>query len=185
MLVLLHARKKVQMLLGFLLGICFGFLLQKGGVTSYDVIIGQLLFNDFTVVKIMLTAVLTGMIGVYLMRSLGWCKLHPKPGSFGSSAIGGLIFGVGFGILGYCPGTVIGAVAQGSMDALLGGTLGILLGSSFLAAVYPKLELKILNKGNFGDVTIPQLLNVNAWTVVVPVAAIILGLLFYMEKIGV
>jgi uncharacterized protein len=95
----LHGRRWFQLLLGLLIGIAFGFLLQKGGVTTYDVIIGQLLLSDFTVVKVMLSAVLVGMLGVHALRSLGLAELHPKSGSFGANAIGGLIFGVGFGIL--------------------------------------------------------------------------------------
>jgi len=98
-------------------------LLQKGGVTRYDVIIGQLLLTDFTVLKVMLSAVVTGMVGVYALKGAGLANLHPKPGSLGSTAVGGLIFGLGFGILGYCPGTVVGAVAQGSLDALFGGVV--------------------------------------------------------------
>ena len=100
----------MQLTLGLLIGIVFGFLLQKGGVTQYDVIIGQLLLKDFTVLKIMLSAVLVGMIGVHILSSIGLAKLHPKPGSIGTSVLGGLIFGIGFGVLGYCPGTVAAAV---------------------------------------------------------------------------
>ncbi|NLF07305.1 MAG: YeeE/YedE family protein, partial [Pirellulaceae bacterium] len=71
MLTSLHAKNRLQLPLGFLLGVGFGFLLQKGGVTYYDVIINQLLLKDFTVVKIMLTAMATGMIGVHLLVNLG------------------------------------------------------------------------------------------------------------------
>ncbi len=171
-------------MLGLLIGIAFGFLLQKGGATTYDVIIGQLLLADFTVVKIMLSAVLVGMLGVHALRSLGWVELHPKPGSVGASAIGGLIFGVGFGILGYCPGTLAGAVGQGWLDALFGGLAGILIGAGLLAALYPRLQSGILRKGDFGDLTLPGLFKVNAWFVVVPVALLILGLLLWIEKAG-
>jgi hypothetical protein len=62
-------RNRSSLAWGFLFGIIFGFLLQKGGVTKYDVIIGQLLLEDFTVIKIMLSAVVTGMIGIHLMKS--------------------------------------------------------------------------------------------------------------------
>ena len=99
--------KRMKLFWGLLFGIIFGFLLQKGGVTKYDVIINQLLLTDFTVLKIMLSAVVTGMIGLYFMQNRGWIKLRPKAGSLGKNAIGGLIFGVGFALLGYCPGRLL------------------------------------------------------------------------------
>ena len=108
-----QAKKYGKLIWGLVFGIIFGFLLQKGGATKYDVIIGQLLLTDFTVLKIMLSASLTGMIGVYLMKSLGWVQLYPKSGSVGINVIGGLIFGVGFAVLGYCPGTIAGAIGNG------------------------------------------------------------------------
>jgi uncharacterized protein len=184
MLSAIHARKRVQLGIGFAAGILFGFLLQKGGVTQYDVIIGQLLLTDFTVAKIMLTAMAAGMIGVHFLKSLGLAELHPKPGSFGSTAVGGLIFGAGFGILGYCPGTVAGAVGQGSLDALFGGVLGILLGAGLFSELFPRLNEKVLNKGNFGEITWPQLFRVNPWAVVFPVAAGALALLLLLERTG-
>jgi len=153
-------------------------------VTDYDVIIGQLLLADFTVLKAMLSAVVTGTLGVHLLRSLGLVRLHPKPGSLGTSVVGGLIFGVGFAVLGYCPGTVTGAVGQGFLDALFGGVAGTLLGAGLFAAVYPKLQKPILSKGDFGAVTLPELLKVNAWAVVVPVAILLTALLLWMERAG-
>jgi hypothetical protein len=110
--------------------------------------------------------------------------LHPKPGSFGASVIGGLIFGVGFALLGYCPGTLAGAVGQGSLDALFGGVVGILIGAGLLAELYPKLDKTILNRGHFGEITWPQLLKVNPWWVILPVAFWIVDLLVVIEKYG-
>ena len=165
-------------------GILFGFLLQKGGATKYDIIIGQLLLSDFTVLKIMLSAVLTGMIGIYLMKTLGWVELNPKSGSMGSNIIGGLIFGVGFAVLGYCPGTIAGAIGNGYLDALAGGLAGILIGSGIFAALYPRLKSGILKKGDFGNLTLPQLFKVNDWVVVVPVAVLIFLLLIWLERVG-
>jgi len=184
MLTRLRANKPAQLLIGLLVGLPFGFLLQKGGATRYDVIIGQLLFTDFTVVKIMLSAVVTGTLGVHLLRSLGLVQLHPKPGSLGASVVGSLIFGLGFGSLGYCPGTVAGAVGQGSLDALFGGVVGILIGAGLFAHLYPRLRVGILSKGNFGDVTLPQLLKVHPWVVVVLVVAMLVGLLWWIESSG-
>ncbi len=184
MLTRLHENKTAQLALGFAAGIVFGFLLHKGGVTKYDVIIAQLLLDDFTVVKVMLSAVVTGMIGVHLLRDLGLAQLHPKPGSVGTSVIGGLIFGVGFGLLGYCPGTVAGAIGNGYLDALLGGAAGMLIGSGLFAAVYPKLQAGILRKGDFGTLTLPGLLKVNPWVLVAPVALALVLLLWIIERAG-
>ncbi|HUT72414.1 MAG TPA: YeeE/YedE thiosulfate transporter family protein [Desulfatiglandales bacterium] len=184
MLTTFHSKKGPQLLLGLGMGIVFGFLLQKGGVTNYDVIIGQLLLDDFTVVKVMLAAVVTGMPGIYLLKTLGLAQLHPKPGSFGASVIGGLIFGVGFGTLGYCPGTIAGAVGQGYLSALVGGVVGILIGAGLFAAMYPKLEGSILHKGDFGQLTLPQLLKANSWAIVVPAVLLLVVLLWWMEKAG-
>lgn len=172
------------LLWGLFFGMVFGFLLQKGGVTQYDVIEGQLLWVDFTVLKVMLSAVLTGMIGIYFMKTVGWVELHPKPGSAGMSIIGGLIFGIGFAVLGYCPGTIAGAIGNGYLDALAGGTIGILLGAGLFASIYPKLNKGILKKGDFGTTTLPQLFKVNDWIVVLPACIVIVLILYWIESTG-
>ena len=177
-------RTRTSLVWGFLFGIIFGFLLQKGGVTKYDVILGQLLLEDFTVIKIMLSAVVTGMIGIHLMQSLGWIQLNPKSGSWGKNAIGGLIFGLGFAVLGYCPGTIAGAVGNGYLDALVGGLVGIIVGSGLFASLYPRLKDGILKKGDFGNLTLPRLLKVNDWVVVLPLFALLILLLYLMEQAG-
>ena len=178
------AKTNTQLFFGLLFGIIFGFLLQKGGATSYDVILGQLLLEDFTVLKIMLSAVLTGMIGLYILKGFGKVTLIPKPGSFGMSVVGGLIFGVGFAVLGYCPGTIAGAVGDGHLDAAIGGVAGILIGSGLFAALYPRLARGILKKGYFGTVTLPELFKVNEWFVVIPVALLILSIFYLLESSG-
>lgn len=170
------------MLWGLTFGIAFGFLLQKGGATKYDVIVGQLLLTDFTVLKIMLTAVLTGMIGLYALKALGLIELSIKPGSAGKNIIGGLIFGVGFAVLGYCPGTIAGAIGNGYLDALSGGLVGIVIGAMLFAALYPRLKEGLLKIGDFGYLTFPRLLKVNEWAVVVPVGIAIVLLLFWFER---
>ncbi len=169
---------------GFLFGIVFGFLLQKGGVTKYDVIMGQLLLEDFTVLKIMLSAVVTGMIGIHLMKSLGWIQLSPKSGSWGKNVIGGLIFGLGFAVLGYCPGTIAGAIGNGYLDALVGGLAGIVLGAGLFAAAYPRLRDGILKKGDYGDLTLPRLLKVNDWAVIIPLSGLLVLVLYLIERAG-
>ena len=184
MLTRLHNSKKTQLFLGLAAGFAFGFLLEKGGVTRYDVIVGQLLLSDFTVLKIMLSAAAAGMLGVHLLRNLGLAQLHPKPGSWGSTAVGGLIFGLGFATLGYCPGTIAGAVGQGWLDALAGGLTGVILGAGIFASLYPRLKPGILSKGEFKSRTYPELLKVNPWAVVIPAVAIIAAFLYWLESRG-
>ena len=165
------------------MGFIFGFLLQKGGVAKYDVIMGQLLLKDFTVIKIMLTAIVVGMIGIYLMKGMGLVQLHPKPGSVGMTVVGGLIFGIGFALLGYCPGTISAAIGQGNLDALLGGLIGIIIGSGIFAHLYPKLE-GFLKKGWFGEITFPEYLKVNPWIVIIPLCLLIIFFLYVVELIA-
>lgn len=100
------------------------------------------------------------------------------------NVIGGLIFGVGFAVLGYCPGTIAGAIGNGYLDALVGGLAGIWIGAGLFAAVYPKLRKGILNKGDYGDVTLPRLFKVNDWIVVIPASVLIILILFWFEKAG-
>ena len=176
--------KSMKLFWGLLFGIIFGFLLQKGGVTKYDVIINQLLLTDFTVLKVMLSAVVTGMIGLYIMQGLGWIKLRPKAGSWGKNAIGGLIFGAGFALLGYCPGTIAGAIGNGYLDAVTAGLVGIVLGSGLLATVYPRLKEGVLKRGYFGNLTLPQVLKVNNWVIVIPLAVLIVFILYFLERSG-
>jgi hypothetical protein len=176
-----HQNAGLQMLIGLVMGFVFGFLLQKGGATDYNVILGQLLLTDFTVVKIMLSAVITGMIGVHYFRKRGWVRFHPKGGSIGMSVLGGLIFGAGFAVLGYCPGTVIGAAGQGSLDALTGGLAGMLIGSALFAFLYPKIKESVLGVGDFGKVTLPELLKVDDWMLSWIVAALLVLLLIVLE----
>ncbi|MBN1246835.1 MAG: YeeE/YedE family protein [Anaerolineae bacterium] len=173
-----------QLLWGLGFGVIFGFLLQKGGATQYDVILGQLLLEDFTVVKIMLSAVVVGSIGVHLMQHFGWVQLSPKAGTLGQNVAGGLIFGLGFAVLGYCPGTIAGAVGNGYLDAAVAGLAGIILGSGLFAAAYPRLTSGILSFGDYGAVTLPELFKVNAWAALIPLNVLILVFFYLLERAG-
>ena len=180
----LHDNPRAQLLLGLLIGIGFGFSLNKGGLTQYDVIVKQLLFKDFTVIKVMMSAIAVGMVGVYAMKGLGWVTLYPKPGSIGGTVIGGLIFGIGFGLLGYCPGIVVGAAAHGALDAIFGGMLGMMIGSAIFVALFPRLEKGIMAWKSFGNPTFPELLKLPAWAVVIPFCAGIGAFLYWLELAG-
>ena len=180
----LHKNKKAQVILGLLFGIVFGFLLQKGGVTSYEVIIGQLLLTDFTVLKVMASAVATGLVGFFFLKHYGYAKRHVKAAAIGSNVVGGLIFGLGFGLLGYCPGTVAGAVGAGALDALFGGFVGLLIGAGIFAWAYPSLNKKILSYGSIKKETVHELLDIPEWLTVVAGFFGIIVFLYVLEVAG-
>jgi uncharacterized protein len=180
----LHKNQPVQLVLGLILGICFGFFLQKGNVASYDVIIGQLLLTDFTVLKLMLSAVIVGMILLHIMKHLGWIEFHTIKGSIGSTVIGGCIFGIGFAILGFCPGTLAAAIGAGQMDALFGGAVGMLIGTGLFAHFFPVINEKFMDRGVFPAETIPELLGISSWIIVVVMVVVMTGFLYALEFLG-
>lgn len=172
-----------ELIYGLITGIIFGFLLQKGRVIRYDKQIGALLLKDMTIVKFMLTSILVAMAGVYLLVDLDMAKLSLKATVLGGNIIGGLIFGVGWGLLGYCPGTQMGALGEGRWDALW-GIFGMLAGAALFAEFYPALKGTVLTWGDLGRITIPQVLQINHWLVIA--AMVVLGILLFrwFEKKG-
>jgi uncharacterized protein len=171
------------LLYGLVTGIIFGFLLQKGRVLRYDKQIGALRLMDMTIIKFMFTSILVAMVGVYLLLDLGIVKLQIKTLILGANIIGGLIFGIGWGLLGYCPGTQLGALGEGRWDALF-GVAGMLAGAAFFAEVYPALKSTVLTWGDFGKLTLPQALGVNHWFIIA--AFVVTGVLMFrwFEKKG-
>lgn len=173
----------MELLFGLFTGVGFGVLLQRAEVIRFDRQIGALLLKDLTIVKFMLTTILVGMVGVYLLVDLGLAKLSLKPLILGGNVLGGLIFGLGWALLGYCPGTAGAALGEGRVDALA-GMAGMLLGAALFAEAYPALKASVLTWGDFGKVTLPSLLGVWHWAVI---AAFVAGgalLLRFVERKG-
>jgi uncharacterized membrane protein YedE/YeeE len=154
------------LVLGLMTGILFGFFLQKGEVLRYDRQLGALRLKDMTIIKFMLTTVLVAMVGTYLLNDLGLIKLSVKSTTLGGNIIGGLIFGLGWGILGYCPGTSAGALGEGRMDAFW-GIAGMLLGGAVYAEAYPFMKKTVLAWGDFGKITFPEILGINHWLIII------------------
>jgi len=162
---------------GLLIGFVFGFLLQKGQVTKYRVIVGQFLLVDWTVLRVMLSAIVTGAVGVYAMLAMGWIEhLLVKPTLLAANAVGGLIFGVGMASLGYCPGTGVGAAAEGSRHAAV-GEAGMVAGALVYTFAYPALDKAFLGIGAFGKVTLADVSGVSPWWYILGLA-VISGVLF-------
>ena len=163
-------------LMGGVTGFLFGFLLQKGGVTRFSVIVGQFLLKDFTVLKIMLTAIVVGSVGIYGMRALGFdIDLHIKAPALLGNALGGLIFGAGMAVLGYCPGTAVAAIGEGSRHAVP-GVIGMIVGAGLYAEVYPWVKANILNIGNIGKATLPSMTGWSAWWFILALFVLAMGI---------
>lgn len=168
---------------GLITGILFGFLLQKGRVVRYDRQVGALRLKDMTIVKFFFSAILTGMVGVAVLHHFGIARPLILPTNLGANIIGGLIFGIGWGIVGYCPGTSLGALGEGRVDAFW-GILGMLTGAAIIAEIYPEISSTILTWGKEGSITLPQALGINEWAVI---AAFVIGglsLFVWIEKKG-
>jgi uncharacterized membrane protein YedE/YeeE len=171
-----------KLTLGFITGIFFGFLLQRGRVAKYHVILGQLLLKDWTVLKIMTTAIVVGAVGVYALTAAGSASLHVKPFLLGGVLIGAVAFGAGMAILGYCPGTSVAACGEGRRDAMV-GVLGMLAGAGVFVAAYPWLEPVIKGLGSLGEMTFPQLLGVQPWVVILVLAVLVGGMFWFLERL--
>jgi uncharacterized protein len=166
---------------GVLFGLAFGFLLQKGGVGKFNVLIGQLLLQDFTVAKVMLTAIVVGMIGVLTLHHFGKVNLHLKPTRIGANVIGGLLFGAGFALLGYCPGTVAVALGQGSWDALF-GIAGLVAGSWVFAELSGWSKRTVEKWGDLGKVLLPDLLRLPRTAFAIGLAVALIAILVVLER---
>lgn len=171
-----------KLLQAVIFGSLFGFLLQKGGVASYHVLEGQLLLKDFTVIKVMLSAILVGMIGIYYLHRTGRTKLQVKPTKIGANVLGGLIFGVGFALAGYCPGTGAAALGQGELAALI-AMFGLVAGSYGYAELSQTLKRTIETWGDLGRLTLPAAFGMNTGAFVALFALLLGGVLLVLQTI--
>ena len=166
--------------LGLVTGTGFGFLLHKGGVTRYQTILGQLLLKDWTTFKIMITAIGTGAVGVYAMVDAGQTFLDLWPFQPAAMLIGAALFGVGLAVIGYCPGTGMAAAGTGSRDAMV-GVLGMICGAGVLVVAYDALEPLALAFGDFGKITLADVLGVSPWAVVAALVLVVPAVLWLIE----
>ncbi len=172
-----------QALLAVVFGLLFGFLLQKGGVAKYNVLIGVLLLQDFTVIKIMATAIAVGMVGLFPLYRAGKIEFSIKPTRLASVSLGGLIFGAGFAFSGYCPGTGAAALGQMNWDALFMVT-GMMLGAYLFAEASRWIERTVDPIGDRGKLLVPDLLGLRPMPTALAVLVILAAGLAALEFLG-
>lgn len=171
----------MDLILGLFTGIVFGFLLQKGEVLRFEKQVGFMLLKDMTIIKFMFSAVLVGMVGINGCNSLGLISLSIKSTNIGAIAAGGTLFGIGWAIAGFCPGTSVGALAEGRIHALW-AILGMLFGAAAYAEAYPFLSNTVLKFGDYGKITLPQVLDISKWIVIAVFIAFGLVMFTWFEK---
>ena len=159
--------EEFSLLVAFVLGLGFGFFLERAGFGSARKLAAQFYLYDMSVFKVMFTAIVTGMLGVTYLGWIGWLDLdlvYLVPTHLGPQIVGGLVLGVGFVVGGYCPGTSVAALATGRIDALV-YALGIFTGTFAYAEVYPSIK-DLVNANPMGQVTLPEVFGL-PWGLVV------------------
>jgi uncharacterized membrane protein YedE/YeeE len=170
-----------ELLLGLVTGIAFGALLQQGRVLRFEKQVGAMLFKDMTILKFMLSAIIVGMIGINLLVSIGVVELKIKVTNMGANLIGGLLFGTGWAVMGFCPGTALGALGEGRWHAIW-AIVGMLVGAAIYAEAYPVMKETVLTWGSFGKITLPGVLGVSPWFVIPILVMFFLLLFIWFEK---
>ena len=168
--------EETSLVIAFVIGIGFGFFLERAGFGSARKLVSQFYLNDLAVFKVMFTAIVTAMLGVTYLSWIGVLDLslvYLSPTYVLPQILGGLVIGFGFVIGGYCPGTSVAGAATGRIDALvyLGG---ILAGTLVFAEIYPAVQ-SFHESTLLGSVTIPQYFTLPYGLVVFAVVLLAIG----------
>lgn len=174
----------VNLLIGFIIGIGFGFALEQAGFSSSRKLAGMFYGYDTTVLKVFFTAAIVALVGSQFLSFFGLLDLsfvYVNPYYVGSSIFGGVIMGAGFVMGGFCPGTGISALSIGKIDAfffLIGGMVGAFL----FAETFPLVESFALG-GFKGPMKVDEWLGVSpgVFTLILIAAAVIL---FWMAELA-
>jgi hypothetical protein len=167
-----------------LLGFAFGFVLQKGGLTQYRKVSGVFTFGELTVLKFLLSALITGAVAVRVLQSAGVGDLVPVTNTYLlGNAVGGLLHGVGMALLGFCPGTVLAGAGEGRLDNLVFGVSGLFAGALAFGWAWPAFFPALSRVGALGRVTLGEVLHASP-ALLVLVFALVVAIIFYLVERG-
>ena len=167
----------------FIIGFLFGAILQYAKLNKYNTISGLALFENFAVAKAILIAIGVGAVLVNVEIGLGFASYHTKPILIGGIMMGGLIFGIGMAILGYCPGTLPVSLGEGSLDALV-GILGGLVAGLLYTIILPSIH-GILGP-DLGNITLKSSLGENTflfYVLVIIISGFFISLSFWIHRL--
>jgi len=166
----------ISMVVAFVIGIGFGFFLERAGFNSARKLAAQFYFTDLTVFKVMFTAIITAMVGLYYLSVIGFVDItlvYLTPTYLLPDIVGGLLLGIGFVIGGYCPGTSCVAAATGRIDGLF-YILGIFAGILGFAEVFPLINNFYISTA-MGQITFPQVTGLSYGLLVFAVVMMAIG----------
>lgn len=175
---------EISLVLAVLIGIGFGFFLERAGFGNANKLAAQFYFTDMRVFKVMFTAIVTAMLGVFYLSWIGIMDLslvYLTPTYMMPQIVGGLILGFGFVIGGYCPGTSMVAAATGRIDGAM-YVLGVFFGVLTFGWVFPLIE-NFYNSTPMGVITIPKFFNIPYGVVVFAVVLMALAGFAGAEKV--
>jgi uncharacterized membrane protein YedE/YeeE len=169
--------------LALLFGISFGLSLERGGLGNPHTLTGVFYFRDYTMPKVMFTAILVAATGLYALSDLSLLDISRVwiiPTFFWPQLAGGALFGIGFVMSGYCPGTAVAGIASGRTDALV-TMIGVSAGSLLFAILFPSIEEFYLST-DMGTATLDQLLGVNHWIVILALLLLAGGMILLLQR---
>lgn len=167
--------------LGLLTGTAFGYILYRAGVSRCGCIFDALNLLNLKAVKLMLTAVATGSLIVYPLAALGFVTIGGKTLYVLGVLVGGAIFGAGFALAGYCPGTALASLGAGRKDALP-AIAGGLLGALAYSLVYETIEPWLIQPLNFGRHSLADALGVNPIPLGIGFALLLVAVVFLIDR---
>ena len=170
-----------EQILGLITGVLFGILLQKARVLRFEKQVAAMQFKDMTILKFMMSAILVGMVGVAVLNGLEVITLGHKAMNVGGVLIGGALFGAGWAIAGYCPGTSVGALGEGRWHAVF-AIVGMLAGAMIYAELYPFLSNTVLAWKDYGKIGLPAALGLSPWVLIPAFWALFIGLFLLFEN---
>ncbi len=162
--------------LALVIGIAFGWFLERSGMGSARKLAGQFYLRDLTVFKVIFTAILTAMLGVFWLGWIGFVdvsRIYVPDTFIMPQLIGGLVFGAGFALGGLCPGTSCVSAATGRIDGLF-VVLGMFAGVLGMGIMFDRFK-SFYNSTARGAFTLPELLHVSYGVVVFGIVLVALA----------
>lgn len=159
-------------------GILFGFVLEQAGFGSPCKLTAQFRLTDWSVFKVMFSAIIVAAIGILLLQvnnTFGAQGFYVSEMYLWGTVLGAVLIGAGFAIGGYCPGTSVVGLGSGRIDGLT-FMLGMIIGVWAFAGVYDTSFIQsVVNTAYMSAKTVPELFGVSPWLVVVAMVLMLIG----------